>query len=52
MALNPSNNKVIVFVGNELFRSMKMGEVVWRQYGFHNATKLKFTSVCWLTDAR
>ncbi|VVC42397.1 WD40/YVTN repeat-like-containing domain,WD40-repeat-containing domain [Cinara cedri] len=52
MVLNPGNNKLCCFVGKGLFRSMIMGEVVWKQYGFYKANKYNFTSACWLNDER
>lgn len=50
MALNPNISGVCCFVGKGLFRLMKLGELVWRQSGFHKATKYEFTSVCWLNE--
>jgi len=50
MALNPNINGVCCFVGKGLFRLMKLGELVWKQSGFHKATKYEFTCVCWLNE--
>lgn len=52
MALNPSNSGMCCFVGNGLFRLMSMGDLVWKQYGFHKAKKYDFTTVCWLDDEK
>ncbi|XP_025202982.1 cilia- and flagella-associated protein 57-like [Melanaphis sacchari] len=52
MALNPVNSGLCCFVGKGLFRSMVMGELVWKQYGFHKANKFNFSTVCWLNSER
>ncbi|XP_050439079.1 cilia- and flagella-associated protein 57-like [Adelges cooleyi] len=52
MALNPSDNTIICFVGNGLFRLMTISESVWRQYGFQNSKNIHFTSVCWMNGDR